>query len=120
MEKIVVIGTGTMAAGIAAGFIDAGMELVILGRNMARAEAALAAARKTATALAGGAARAPVAAAVGMIDDWNDWQGVTWVIETVAEDFELKRRLFAALDTRAPAGVPIGSNSSGFPITRSE
>jgi 3-hydroxybutyryl-CoA dehydrogenase len=55
---------------------------------------------------------------VGLIDTWNDWQGVVWVIETVAEDFDLKRQLFASLDARVPAGVPIGSNSSGFPITR--
>ena len=41
-----------------------------------------------------------------------------WVIETVAEDFELKRQLFASFDARVPAGIPIGSNSSGFPITR--
>lgn len=118
MEKVVVIGAGTMAVGIGAGFIDAGMQVVFLGRELARAEAALAAACKTAAALAAGAARAPVATAVGLIDDWNDWQGVTWVIETVAEDFELKRQVFAALDARVPAGVPIGSNSSGFPISR--
>ena len=118
MEKIVVIGTGTMAVGIGAGFIDAGMPVVFLGRDIGRAEATLAAARKTALALAAGAARDPVAASIGLIDSWNDWAGVTWVIETVAEDFELKRQLFAALDARVPAAVPIGSNSSGFPITR--
>ncbi len=118
MEKIVVIGTGTMAVGIGAGFIDAGMQVLFLGRDLGRADATLAAARKTAQALAAGAARAPVATGIGLIDSWNDWAGVTWVIETVAEDFELKRQLFAALDARVPAAVPIGSNSSGFPITR--
>ena len=118
MEKIVVIGTGTMAVGIGAGFIDAGMPVVFLGRDMGRAEATLAAAAKTAAALAAGAAREAVAASIGLIDSWNDWAGVSWVIETVAEDFELKRQLFAALDARVPATVPIGSNSSGFPITR--
>ena len=118
MEKIVVIGTGTMAVGIGAGFIDAGMPVVFLGRDMGRAEATLAAAAKTAAALAAGAAREAVAASIGLIDSWNEWAGVTWVIETVAEDFELKRQLFAALDARVPATVPIGSNSSGFPITR--
>ena len=107
-----------MAVGIGAGFIDAGFHVVILGRDSGRAEAALVAAERTATALAAGAARAPVVTAVGLIDDWNDWQGVSWVIETIVEDFELKRRLFAALDARVPAGVPIGSNSSGFAITR--
>jgi 3-hydroxybutyryl-CoA dehydrogenase len=118
MEKIVVIGTGTMAVGIGAGFIDAGMEVVCLGRTAEKAKAALNAAQKTAAVLAAGAARAPVWTATGLIDAWNDWQGVTWVIETIAEDFDLKRSIFAALDARVPAGVPIGSNSSGYPITR--
>lgn len=118
MEKIVVIGSGTMAVGIGAGFIDAGMQVVFLGRDLASAELALAAARQSAIALAAGAARSQPSTSVGLIDDWNDWAGVTWVIETVAEDFQLKRQLFAALDARVPADVPIGSNSSGFPITR--
>jgi 3-hydroxybutyryl-CoA dehydrogenase len=118
MEKIVVIGTGTMAVGIGAGFIDAGMDVVFLGRTAEKADAALNAARKTAAGLAAGAAREPIRTATGLIDAWNDWQGVTWVIETIAEDFDLKRSLFSALDARVPAGVPIGSNSSGYPITR--
>ena len=118
MEKIVVIGTGTMAVGIGAGFVDAGMDVVFLGRTAEKAEAALNAARKTAALLAAGAARPPVGTATGLIETWNDWRGVTWVIETVAEDFDLKRTLFAALDARVPAAVPIGSNSSGYPITR--
>lgn len=118
METIVVIGTGTMAVGIGAGFIDAGMDVVFLGRNADNAERALASARKIAAGLAAGAARKPVSAWAGLIDSWNDWQGVSWVIETIAEDFALKRRLFEALDARVPAGIPIGSNSSGFPITR--
>lgn len=118
MEKIVVMGTGTMAVGIGAGFIDAGLDVVFLGRSTDKAQRALDEARKLATGLAGGASRPPVTASMGLIDSWNDWQDVIWVIETIAEDFELKRQLFASLDTRVPAGIPIGSNSSGFPITR--
>lgn len=118
LEKIVVIGTGTMAVGIGAGFIDAGMEVVFLGRDIEKAEKALVDARKIAIGLTSGAVSKPLSASVGLMDGWNDWQGVTWVIETIAEDFALKRKLFASLDTRVPPGIPIGSNSSGFPITR--
>ncbi|MDB5796379.1 MAG: 3-hydroxyacyl-CoA dehydrogenase, NAD-binding protein [Paucimonas sp.] len=117
MEKIVVLGTGTMAVGIAAGFIHAGMEVVVLGRSIDKAAATLAEASRLTASL--GPTSAPAAAtATGLIDSWNEWQGVTWVIETVAENFELKRELFAALDARVPPHIPIGSNSSGFPITR--
>ncbi|MGA8513296.1 MAG: 3-hydroxyacyl-CoA dehydrogenase NAD-binding domain-containing protein [Burkholderiaceae bacterium] len=118
MAKIVVIGTGTMAAGIGAGFIDAGMNVVFLGRSADKAHKSLTDARHIAIGLAAGTERLHLPGSTGLIDTWNDWQGVVWVIETIAEDFELKRQLFASLDARVPAGVPIGSNSSGFPITR--
>ena len=118
MEKIVVIGTGTMAVGIAAGFIDAGMEVVVLGRSIEKAQATLTGAHKLAAALASGAPASRTLTTAATIAAWNEWPNVAWVIETVAENFELKRELFAALDARVPAGVPIGSNSSGFPISR--
>jgi 3-hydroxybutyryl-CoA dehydrogenase len=118
MVKIVVIGTGTMAAGIGAGFIDAGLDVVFLGRSADKAKQSLADAHVMAMGLAAGVNRKHLPGSTGLIDSWNDWQGVEWVIETIAEDFELKRQLFASLDTRVPADVPIGSNSSGFPITR--
>jgi 3-hydroxybutyryl-CoA dehydrogenase len=118
VEKVVVIGTGTMAAGIGAGFINAGFEVVFLGRQMDKARQSLVAAHQLAVGLADGQLHEPVAGVAGLIDSWNDWAGVAWVIETIAEDLEVKRQLFASLDGRVPAGIPIGSNSSGFPVTR--
>lgn len=46
-----------------------------------------------------------------------DWAGVEIVVETVTEQLEVKRRVFAELDTCVPMHVPIGSNSSGLRIT---
>lgn len=117
MDRIVVVGSGTMAVGIAAGFIHAGMEVVVLGRDSARAAQCLQQAAALAQTLPGGVS-VPAATARGVIAEFNEWQGSSWVIETVAEDFDLKRELFALLDARVPPEVPIGSNSSGFPITR--
>ena len=116
MDKIVIIGTGTMAVGIAAGFIHAGMPTVVLGRSQDKARAALEQAGKLAASMEG--ASSSPAQDVGLISSYSDWQGVSWVIETVAEDVDLKRELFAWLDRSVPAGVPIGSNSSGFPISK--
>ena len=118
MERIVVIGSGTMTVGITAGFIDAGMEAVVLGRSIEKAQATLTGAQKLAAALASGAPGSRALTTAGTIAAWNDWSNVAWVIETVAENLELKRELFASLDARVPASVPIGSNSSGFPISR--
>lgn len=118
MEKIVVIGTGTMAIGIGAGFISAGMDVVFLGRDIGRAEKTLAGAHQISSVLVAGAGHPPPTGSVGLIESWNDWSGVTWVIETIAEDFAIKRLLFSDLDARIPPTIPIGSNSSGFPISR--
>jgi 3-hydroxybutyryl-CoA dehydrogenase len=118
VETVVVIGTGTMAAGIGAGFINAGFEVVFLGRQIDKARQSLAAAHQLALGLADGSPHEPVAGVAGLIDRWNNWTGVVWVVETIAEDLGIKRQLFALLDARVPAGIPIGSNSSGFPVTR--
>jgi 3-hydroxybutyryl-CoA dehydrogenase len=118
VEKIVVIGTGTMAVGIGAGFIDAGFQVVFLGRSVDKALATAAEAKRLSLVLAAGASRSYAPTVTGLIEQWNDWPNVVWVLETVAEDFELKRQLFASLDARVPASIPIGTNSSGFPVTK--
>jgi 3-hydroxybutyryl-CoA dehydrogenase len=63
-------------------------------------------------------APAPEALAVQALDGFDGWAGSALVIESVKEDLALKQQLFAQLDPCVPAGVPIGSNSSGFAITR--
>jgi 3-hydroxybutyryl-CoA dehydrogenase len=50
------------------------------------------------------------------LNQWNDWDGVALVIETISEDLAAKRALFADLDHRVPPHIPIGSNSSGYGI----
>jgi len=40
MSKVVVIGTGTMGVGIAAGFLACGAKTIILGRDQAKADGA--------------------------------------------------------------------------------
>ena len=118
--RAVVLGTGIMGSGIAAGFAASAAEVVLLGRTREKADAACAKATGFAKEFnrdgnggPGGTARIEG----GLINTWNDWSGVDIVIETVAEDLVLKQALFAQLDVRVPAGVPVGSNSSGFPIS---
>ena len=115
MERIVVVGTGTMSAGICAGFMATGFETIVLGRDLAKTQRLCESALKLTSALT---SQPPAPIHAGLIDDWSDWKDVVWVLETVAEDLDLKRRLFASLDARVPSHIPIGSNSSGFPISR--
>jgi 3-hydroxybutyryl-CoA dehydrogenase len=46
-----------------------------------------------------------------------DWSGVALVIEAIPEKMDLKRELFARLDTLAPEDIPLATNTSGLRIT---
>jgi 3-hydroxybutyryl-CoA dehydrogenase len=117
MSKVVVIGTGTMGAGIAAGFLASGADIIILGRSIEKATSRLDAIRSCADSINPVWAKQNVTLQSGCIEDWQDWDAVDLVIETVSEQLELKRTIFASLDQRVPIHIPIGSNSSGFPIS---
>ena len=114
MRKVVVIGSGTMAAGIAAGFMDAQYSVVILGRSIEKANSCLA----KGLALSQAVASTDMHHQTGLIDAWDAWDNCVWVIETVTENLAIKQAIFKVLDERVPATIPIGSNSSGFPISK--
>ncbi len=117
MSKVVVIGTGTMGVGIAAGFLASGANIVMLGRTSDKALACLDSIRSCANSLNTEWPKANPSLQSGSIETWQDWDDVDFVIETVSEQLQLKRDIFALLDQRVPAHIPIGSNSSGFPIS---
>jgi 3-hydroxybutyryl-CoA dehydrogenase len=124
-QYVAVIGTGIMAAGIAAGFISHSIPVVILGRSKEKSSDCLRKAIQLALkiGLHGGnasldAAAIEAAQVSATMEDWGAWGECSWVIETVAENLELKKQIFAFLDDKVPADIPIGSNSSGFPITK--
>jgi 3-hydroxybutyryl-CoA dehydrogenase len=114
MHKVVVIGTGTMAAGIAAGFIAEQYSVVILGRTLEKADSCL----KKGMTLSQIISSTKAQHQTGLIDTWSDWDNCIWVIETVTENLAIKQALFQSLDKRVPVSIPIGSNSSGFPISK--
>jgi 3-hydroxybutyryl-CoA dehydrogenase len=125
MSYVAVIGTGIMAAGIAAGFIAQSTPVLILGRSKEKADACLDKALSLAEKIGiSGAYSTQSQSAVKaeqtseVLENWSDWNGCIWVIETVAENLALKQEIFQYLDERVPAHIPIGSNSSGFPISK--
>ena len=125
MKNVVIIGTGTMASGIAAGFISQSVPIAILGRNTEKSAAcvkkAIALSKKIGISGANADKNDVELEANqnhGAISSWHDWDQSEWIIETVSEDMPLKRKIFEDLDTKVPPHIPIGSNSSGFPISR--
>ena len=124
-KQVAVIGSGIMAAGIAAGFIAQSIPVVILGRSKDKSEACLDKAITLANkiGLVGENAKKDAAAiksgqSTGVLEDWTSWDQCQWVIETVAENLALKQKVFHYLDGVVPGNIPIGSNSSGFPISK--
>ena len=125
MKNVVIIGTGTMAAGIAAGFISQSVPIAILGRSKEKSAACLKKAILLSKKIGINGANAnkndaelETSQSHGELSSWQEWDQSQWVIETVAEDMSLKREIFNELDKKVPDHIPIGSNSSGFPISK--
>jgi len=122
---ITVIGSGIMAAGIAAGFISKGIPVNILGRSKEKSESCLNKALELAASI--GLSEETVSMSpeqiknlhfAGTLLEFKDWHHSQWIIETVSENLQLKQEIFSYLDKVAPPDIPIGSNSSGFPISK--
>jgi 3-hydroxybutyryl-CoA dehydrogenase len=120
-ETLLVVGAGTMGAGIAHVAAAAGIDVILVdmneelaARGRARVSESLdgAVVRGKLTAEARGAALARVRTATSL--DVAHEAGI--VIEAVPEDVDLKRRLFAALDRAAPATALLCTNTSSLSV----
>ncbi|MCZ9343066.1 3-hydroxyacyl-CoA dehydrogenase NAD-binding domain-containing protein, partial [Streptomyces sp. TRM76130] len=103
VRAVGVAGSGTMARGIAEVFAKAGYEVVLAARGPQKAEAAKAGiGQSLARSVDRGRLTAEAAArALDLITPaggYADLAGVDLAVEAVAEDLEVKQRLFAALD----------------------
>ena len=125
MKSVAVVGTGIMGAGIAAGFLANSVPVVILGRSKEKADACLDKAISLAKKIGVDGDYATKDQAdikkqqvVGVLEDYQGWNDCIWFIETIAENLALKQEIFKYLDRVVPPNIPIGSNSSGFPISK--
>jgi len=103
----VVVGTGSMAPEIAAALAVAGRPVVIAGRSLAGAEAAA----RRATAL--GDVAEPITA---LPLEAATFAEAALVVETVAEDLEVKRDVLARVEAWCPAEAALVSNTSSLRI----
>lgn len=101
IDEVVVVGTGTMAPGIAAACAAGGAAVTIAGRDATRADIA--------AEQAGGGVRA------AMIEE-QTFAGCNLVIESVLEDLEVKCGLLSRLEAWLEADVIIATNTSSLPV----
>jgi 3-hydroxyacyl-CoA dehydrogenase / enoyl-CoA hydratase / 3-hydroxybutyryl-CoA epimerase len=121
-RRIAVVGAGTMGAGIAFAAAKAGIETVLIDRDIESAAKGKAYAEKRlARDLEKGRTTAAkmetLLARIHPADDYTGLADCQLVIESVFEDRPVKQAVIERICAALPAGVPIASNTSGLPIT---
>src|SRR5258707_13758729 len=129
IEKAVVLGAGTMGSRIAAHFANAGLPCILLDivPPTPPAEAPAAERNKIVRARLEGAKKSKPAAfftasladkiVIGNFeDDLGRCAEADWIIEVVAENLEIKRKLLARVAQFRKPGAIVTTNTSGLPV----
>ena len=122
ISKVGVVGLGTMGAGIVEVFARNGFDVVGLdmsdiaverGRGHIEKSTDRAVSRGKLTA----EERAEVIGRIRLTQDYADLSDRELVIEAVPENLDLKREIFATLDSIVPASAILASNTSSLSVT---
>ena len=121
VERVAVIGAGTMGGGIAMSFVSAGIPVILIETADEPLQRGLGVIRKNfeATAARGGIAADEPARRMGLVTGAVGLEhigGADLVIEAVFETMAVKKEVFAALDTHAKPGTVLASNTSYLDI----
>ncbi|MFK0112406.1 3-hydroxyacyl-CoA dehydrogenase family protein [Streptomyces sp. NPDC091217] len=113
-RRVAVVGSGTMATGIAEAFVHGGFETVLLARTEDKARAA---AERVEFALQRkGAHDEPRRTRFTATADRSVLGAVDIVVEAVVEDLEVKRRLFAELGEVCAPRTLLATSTSSLPV----
>jgi 3-hydroxybutyryl-CoA dehydrogenase len=120
MKKVMVLGAGTMGAGIAQIMAQAGFEVVLKTRRVPEAMAII---TKNLTKLVDkgkmtNEAKTEILARVKGTNAVADGKDADIVIEAVLEDIELKKQIFAELDEVMQPNAILATNTSSLSITQ--
>jgi len=121
IERVGVIGSGTMGGGIAMNMVNVGIPVTIVEVKQEALERGLGVIRKNYenTARKGRISEADVEQRMGLITgslDLADLADCDLVIEAVFEDMSVKKDIFARLDDIAKPGAILASNTSALDI----
>jgi 3-hydroxybutyryl-CoA dehydrogenase len=121
ITRLGIVGSGIMGSGIAEVAAKAGVDVVLRSRQQATADAMLAGLEKSlAKQVERGkleeAAAKEIAARVSATSDLADLKDCDLVLESVVEDLEVKKALFAELDGIVKAGAILATNTSTLSV----
>jgi 3-hydroxybutyryl-CoA dehydrogenase len=121
VQRVGVVGTGTMATGIVEVFARAGFDVVVRGRSQSKVDGSLAAIRKSLDkAVVRGkldeAERDATVARITGTTRLEDLADADLVVEAVAEELDVKRAVFAALDEICKPGAVLATTTSSLPV----
>ncbi|HUG25434.1 3-hydroxyacyl-CoA dehydrogenase [Piscinibacter sp.] len=117
VQRLLVIGAGTMGSGIAIAALDAGFDVTLLEQDDAALQRGVARIHEHyAGRVAAGKVKAAAAAAsearLRSTTDWTAMAEVDMVIEAVFEDLAVKQEVFRRIDGIARPGAVLASNTS--------
>ena len=121
VQRVGVIGTGTMATGIAEVFAKRGYDVVLRARSLEKAEKAIGAVRKSLERAVskGKLSEADRDATLGRIApavEFVELADCDLVVEAVAEEIGIKKEVFAALDEVCKPGAVLATTTSSLPV----
>ncbi len=122
MERIGVVGAGTMGSGIASLAALSGYSVVlhdaaprVMAASRDKVDADIA--RAVAKGKIAESAMSAVRDRLSFADSPEQLDDCELIIEAIVEDFSAKQELFAALDRRCPAGTLLATNTSSLSVT---
>jgi 3-hydroxyacyl-CoA dehydrogenase len=125
INRVAILGAGTMGARIAAHFANAGVPSYLLdivppdvdaaGRNRIAA-AGLDAVKKSKPAAFMDSSLARLVTVGNFEDDLKKLVEVDWIIEAVVENLEIKRTLLRKVEAIRKPGTIVTTNTSGLPV----
>ncbi|MBW0092356.1 3-hydroxyacyl-CoA dehydrogenase family protein [Pseudonocardia sp. KRD-184] len=121
IARVGVVGTGTMASGIVQVLATAGLDVVVRGRSDSKVSASIAGIRKS---LEKAVVRGKVTeedkdatlARISGTTRLEDFADVDLVVEAIAEELDVKRAVFAALDEICKPGAILATTTSSLPV----
>jgi len=114
IEKVAVIGAGTMGAGIAGLCAATGINVVLLDLDSETSKKAIE--RLTSGKRPAITEEQAALIKAGSLDNLQDIKDCDWICEAVVEDLEIKRDLFAKLESVRKENSIITTNTSGIPL----